>query len=83
MPLAEWWLDAIDWARSLGTGYWLGSAIVIAVWAGPGLARWWPNRAEQRVDREYSDSAKRRWPGSQPDPWIKRLRDGARKRKRR
>lgn len=68
----------VDWAMSLGAGYWVASACVLVYWLGawslPAFKRWRLRRQNRRIEREFEKAAERRWRGSKRDPWTARIR---------
>jgi hypothetical protein len=78
MEPEEWLSAVVDWAMSLGAGYWVATAVVLAYWALsgvlPALKRWRLRRQNRRIEREFEKAAERRWRGSKRDPWTARIR---------
>ena len=74
MEPEEWLSAVVDWAMSLGAGYWVASAVVLAYWALPAFKRWRQRRRNRRIERDFEKAAERRWRGSKRDPWTERIR---------
>jgi hypothetical protein len=68
----------VDWAMSLGAGFWVASACVLVYWLAarslPALKRWRLRRQNRRIEREFEKAAERRWRGSKRDSWTARTR---------
>jgi hypothetical protein len=72
MSLEEWPSAIFDWATSLGSGYWLATALFLVFVLIPWLARKLKRWRECRVERDYDKAAERRRTEGRPDPWTER-----------
>ena len=69
----------VDWAMSLGAGYWLATALFLVFVLIPWLARKLKRWRQRRVERDYDKAAETRRTEDRLDPWTERA--GYRKRK--
>jgi hypothetical protein len=72
MSPEEWPSAIVDWAMSLGAGYWLATALFLVFVLIPWLARKLKRLRQRRVERDYDKAAETRRPEGRPDPWTER-----------